>query len=335
MVKLEPAGFPSKYLDCYESALMGILKHMGLANETPLMGTQAYFVLEEDRLSVYPRFHFISEEWERIHGLAVKTLFVDDEADLRDEIVDRLGSGMPVCLTTDIYFLPHTSHHECLHQIHFIDVFGYDDGRYYMVCPYYRFTGWMDADVVHTGFFSPALGRRYLMFVPELKCEALSADRVQSLVQESCQNMLGLTVPEVLIDVDSQCLGLSGIRTFSDFLHRLMSKQNKDLRRREVLLHLSREIVSVGNSRYWFHRLIQTCQQDLLSGDMVADLEGRFADVVRSWRAVGLMLGAGAHANRPEKVEQAILQLERMYEQEYRLFNSLLGALPSYEEGRL
>lgn len=154
MVKLEPTGFPNRHLDCYESALMGIFKYMGLADETPLMGTQAYFVLEKERLSVYSRFHFISEEWERIHSLAVKTLLVDNEADLRDEIVGKLGNGTPVCLTTDIYFLPHTSHHERLHQVHFIDVFGYDNGRYYMVCPYYRFTGWMDADVVHASFFA-------------------------------------------------------------------------------------------------------------------------------------------------------------------------------------
>jgi hypothetical protein len=34
------------------------------------------------------------------------------------------------------------------------------------------------------------------MFVPELECEALSADQVNSLVRESCEYMLGLTVPE-------------------------------------------------------------------------------------------------------------------------------------------
>jgi ABC-type multidrug transport system ATPase subunit len=46
VIKLESAGFPNKHLACYESALMGILKYMGLANETPLMGTQAYFAGE-------------------------------------------------------------------------------------------------------------------------------------------------------------------------------------------------------------------------------------------------------------------------------------------------
>jgi hypothetical protein len=107
-------------------------------------------VLEKERFSVYSRFHFISEEWERIHGLTVKTVSVDDDADLRVKVLDRLDSGMPVCLTTDIYFLPHTAHHGRLHQVHSIDVFGYDDERYYVVCPYYRFTGWMGADVLHT-----------------------------------------------------------------------------------------------------------------------------------------------------------------------------------------
>ena len=327
MIKLEQAGFPSKYLDCYESALMAILKYMGLLDETPLMGTQAYFVLKKEHLSVYPRFHLIHEEWKRIHGLVVKTVPVDDETDLQSQIEDRLGSGMPVCLTTDIYFLPHTSYHERLHQMHFIDVFGYDDERYYTVCPYYRFEGWMSKDVLHTSFLSPATESKCLMFVPELKCEALSADQVHNLVRENCEYMLGLVVPEEQSGTDPRYLGLAGIRTYSAFLQELAASPG-DLPNQAAML--SAQTMAIGYSRYWFHRLLK----ESLPADVIDVLEIQFTDVVRSWKATGARFGAAVLADNREMMKRAARRLEDVYEQEYQVSNYLLGALPDYEEGK-
>jgi hypothetical protein len=334
LVKLEGAEFPSKYLECYESALITILRYMGLPEETPLMGTQVYFVLGEDGLSISPRFNRIDEEWKRVHGLAVEALPVVDETDLRDKIVARLCEGMPVCLPVDIYSLPHTPHYNNLHQGHYVDLFGYDDARYYMVCSYYRFMGWVDRDLIHSGFFSPIIEHRYLNFIPELKLEKLSSERVYSLVLESCRNMVGLTVPDELVGVDPQHLGLAGIRTLSVLSRRLVAGQCRDLPR-QALLRVSRQSAWVGYSRYWFHELIRTCQQRLLPVDVMTDVQEQFATVVQSWRDVGVRLGAGVHGNRPEMIKRSVFRLEQIYWQEERLFNRLLGALPDYEEGKL
>jgi hypothetical protein len=333
MIKLEGVEFPSKHLTCYEAVLVTALKYMGLREETPLMGTQAYFVLRDDS-SVSPRFNRVEEEWERVHGLKIETLPVADEVDLRDGIKVKLGSGIPVCLPVDLYFLPHTPHYNRLHQDHYVDVFGYDDDRYYMVCPYYHFMGWVDSSLIHTGFFSPIVGRRHLAFVLELKLETLSPARVHGLVQESCQNMLGLTVPETLVGANPQRLGLSGIRTFFSYLSQRLLNEKKDLPG-NTLLDLSRQVTAVGDSRYWFCKLVQTCQAHLLPPGLVDELQSRFQDVVQSWRTIGRRLGASVHGNHPEMVERAVLQLAQVYRQEEQLFSSLLGALPDWEEGRL
>ena len=326
MFKLEFGEFPSRYLDCYESALIGILKYMGLPEETPLMGTQAYFVLWEPYFSITPRFfNDVTEEWKRIHGLTVDLLAVAGESDLRQKIVSKLDSGAPVCLPVDIYFLPHTSHFNRLHQHHFIDIFGYDDDRYYIVCPYYRFVGWLGLDLIHTSFFSPTIQDKHFWFISELKLQELSPEKVCSLVKESCQNMLGLAAPEALADMDPKFLGLSGIHTFSDLLQKLAAKRDGILS--HTLFELSTEIMAIGYSRYWFHRLFQTCQPYLLSADTAANLQGQFASVVDSWRVAGLRFGAGIHARRYEMIEQAALRLERVCEQEAQLFNSLWRAL--------
>lgn len=334
MVRLEGIEFPSKYLNCYESVLIAALKYMGASEETPLVGTQAYFVFREADLHISPRFNGLDEELKRIHGMTIETLPVASESDLRNKIVAKLDDGMPVCSLVDIYFMSHTPHYNHLHQNHYVDIFGYDDGRYYIVCPYYRFMDWVDSELIHIAFFSPALRRRRLFFVPELKLRTLSSAKVHDLARESCQNMLGLAVPETLADVSPQTVGLAGIITFSDCLQKLMAKQGENLPR-ELLLNLSRQIISMGYSRYWFHKLIQSCQQDLLPADAIPDLEEQFASAAQSWRAIGIRLSAGVHGHRPEMVEHAARQLGQIYEQEERLFNSLLGALPDYEEGRL
>lgn len=336
MFKLEEAGFPSRYLDCYESALMCILKYLGLSEETPLAGTQAYFVLRltEERLSVSPRFNSVSDEWKRVHGLEVESLSVAGKADLRKKIIDRLHSGIPVCLPVDIYHLPYTSHYHRLHQYHFINIFGYDSECYYVVCPYYRFRDWLDMDVVNASFLSPTIDYKHLMFVPELKLRDLSPERVYKLAQESCQYMLGLTVPETLSGANPKYLGLAGVRTFFDSLQELSVKQNEG--QLPGILGLSAEIMSIGYSRYWFHKLVvQTCQERLLSTKAVTDLPERFAAVAQAWRVVGMRFGAGVHANNRDMMKQATLRLGHIYSQEEHLFSSLLGALPDYEEGKL
>jgi hypothetical protein len=307
---------------------------MGLSDETPLLGTQAYFVFREEGLHISPRYNSLSEEWRRIHGFTVETLPVADEGDLRDKITAWLDDGIPLCLLVDLFFMSHTPHHNRLHQNHYVDIFGYDDGCYYMVCPYYRFMGWVDAELVHSSFFSSALKCRRLFVVPELRLRTLSLDTVQGLVKESCQNMLGMVIPETLLDIDPRTLGLAGILTFSECLRNPSAKQGGSLPR-EVLLNLAWQIMSMGYSRYWFHRLIQAYQEELLSTDRAADLKKQFADTAQLWRAIGIRLSAGVHGHRPGMVEHAANQLGRVYEHEEKLFSSLLAALPDYEAGKL
>jgi hypothetical protein len=339
MVKLKDVEFPIRYLNCYEAVIITILKHMGLVDETPLMGTQAYFVLRDAVLGVQPGVNSEEEEWKRVHGLTVERSPIANEVDLRDEIVAKLNNDMPVCLIADLYFLPHTPYYRYQHYPHYINIFGYDNNNhYYMICPYYRFRGWVDSDLIHTGFFSPALpavsANEHLVFVPELKLETLSPERVCSLVQENCQYMLGLAAPEVRPDLQPHQFGLLGIRTFSALFQELVAGQRENASSSHLLV-LSSELRWIGYSRYWLHKLIQTCEEYLLPEHAVVDIRDQFMTIVESWKDISIRLGASVHGNRLEEVERIPLQLEGIYRQEERLFNSLLGMLPNREEERI
>lgn len=334
MLKLQDVEFPSKNLTCYESVLVTLLKYLGLPEETSLMGTQAYFVLDETGLSLSPRFNRVDQEWQRIHGLQVEFSTVADEAELNGKLVASLDADLPVCLAVDIYFLPHTTHHLHLHQRHYLTLFGYDTDRYYVVCPYYRFKGWLDAALIHTSFFSPASERRHLIVIPELKLQTLSGPMVQALAQENCRYMLGLAVPEALAAAEPCRLGLAGIRTLAERLDKLLAERDDDLPH-QTLINLSRQIMAVGYSRYWFQRLIQTCPQQLLLPEQAADLDAQFANAIHAWKAIGLRLGMGVHGQHRAKIAHAARQIGRVHDQEDWLFKALLGALPDYEWGKL
>jgi hypothetical protein len=333
-VKLEPVDFPDPHLDCYEASLMSILRYMGLPEETPLMGgAHAYFTLDEDNLSVWARLHSMQHEWQRMHGLKIETCAVTHETNLQEQLVDKLDNGIPVCFSVDIYFLPHTSHYRHLHVVHHLDVFGYDDDQYYVVSPYYRFQGWIDVNVLHSSIFSPANSHRRLIFVPELVWKPLSVGQVQALVRESCEYMLGLVIPEALANRDSRQLGLTGISSFAALLRALTTKQHEDLQ--TSLLVLSAQVMAIGYSRYWLQRLIQSCQPNLLSTRVMSDLSDLFSAIVSAWRAVGMRFGVTIHAHDCDAIETVACRIEELYGQEYQLFNTLLGALPDYDEGYL
>jgi hypothetical protein len=276
----------------------------------------------------------VEEEWKRVHCLVVEMVPVTTEIDLRHEILAKLDSGLPVCIPVDLYFLSHTPHRGRLHQDHYVNIFGYDNGRYYMVCPYYRFMGWVDSDLIHSSFFSPVIEDKNLLFVPELRVDVLPSQKVYSLVQESCRYMLGLAIPEALADMNPQHLGLAGIRTLSSLLQELAAEQVEG-RTHSAFLNLSRQLMWVGYSRYWFHRLMRTCHECLLPTELADEFQRMFDDVAQSWRQTGVRLGAGVHGGRPNMVEQSVFQLKQVYRQEERLFNNLIGALPDYEEGKL
>jgi hypothetical protein len=333
MVKLEDVEFPSKYLNCYEAVIVMILKYMGLADETPLMGTQAYFVLRETELSVSPRFNSVTEEWKRIHGLTVETLPVANENDLRGKILAKLNKDIPVSLPVDIYLLPYTPHHNRLHQPHYVDLFGYDDNQYYVVCPYYRFRGWIGQNLVHRGFFAPVVELKNLVFIPELELVTLSPERIGVLVQENCQNMLNLKIPDPLAHKNPHCLGLAGLHTFSELAWESVVGERR--LSQAVLLNLSRQVRWIGRSRYWFHRLLQTSEERLLSRKTKRSMQEQFVNVMQCWQDIGVRLGAGVQGKRPEMIEWSALHIRHVYEQEKRLFNSLLSELPGYEAGKL
>ena len=57
MYKLDQIEFPSKYLTCYESVLMTLLKAQGIHEESAFMGTQATFLFSPDTFSVSAKLH--------------------------------------------------------------------------------------------------------------------------------------------------------------------------------------------------------------------------------------------------------------------------------------
>lgn len=332
---VENIEFPSKYLDCYEAVLITILKYMGLPDEKLMMGTQAYFYfsLGTGGARILPRYNQIPAEWERVFSLSIKSMVIENEASLRDQLISKLESEMPVCLPVDLFWLPYTPHYQRLHQTHFINIFGYEHERYYVICPYYRFEGWVDAERINKGFFELE-GRlsRNIIVVPAFELKVLTDERVQGLIQESCQNMLGLRIPAELTGIDPKYLGLSGISTLASYLKQKLAANTIMLRSND-LLDLSRHLMSVGNSRYWFHKLMEQHQGNLISRELTIELQNQFGDIVSLWRGIGRMLGASVHTDNPEKIESVIMYLGKVYDQEKLLFNGLLGALPDYEEG--
>ncbi len=328
---------PSKYLDCYEAALVTILKYMGLPNESYLIGTQTffYFIDGPNGAKILARFNQIQDEWEYIFNIFIKHVPIANEVSFRNEILSRLDDHMPVCLPTDLFFLPYTPHYLRLHQTHFINIFGYEDDRYFVVCPYYRYEGWLDADCIKKSFFSLVSSfSQNILFIPTLELQKLTTDKVQNLIHESCQNMLGLRTPIKLEGVDPKYLGLMGIGTFSLYLKQIFIAHTA-MPLNNDFLDLSRHLISVGNSRYWFYKLIEQYQQDLFSIEVAINLQKKFDDLVLLWRGIGHMLGISVHTNKLEKVESVILYLENAYEQEKRLFSYMLSLLPDYEEGLL
>jgi len=331
MAKLKDVSFPNRYLDCFEAALVTALKYIGVLEETLLIGRRVHFVLDEARFDIAPRSCCVTEEWERDHGLTLGTLTVDDETDLKDQIMTQVSHDVPVCMPVDIYFLPFTPHHNNLHQSHFVNVFGYDDDIYYIVCPYYRFRGWLDSGLMHSAFFSLAAELRKLFFVTESKLKGLSPNKVHQLLRESCYNMLGLAVPGALTGVNTQHLGLAGIRTFSDLLCNLLIEQHERLPFNT--LELSQQLMAVSYSRYWFRKLIEAYQQYLLPASVATRLLEQLVDATELWKAIGVQTGASVHANNQEMMKRAATIFGQVHKQEYFIFNTLLGALPDYEGG--
>jgi hypothetical protein len=96
---------------------------------------------------------------------------------------------------------------------------------------------------------------------------------------------------------------------------------------RNNLLLLSSKFKEIGYSRYWFHKFLQTFQPSLLPADRADDLLNRFETIVKSWKTIGTMLGAGVHGNNPRLIQRAALGIEKVHEQEKQLFYNLSGAL--------
>src|SRR6185436_4004293 len=245
MLKLDDVEFPSKHLNCYEAVLILLLETLGLVDSAPLMGTQAYFVLQGEQPNVFPRYNRLEEEWERVYGLQVETWSVTDGADLQAKVATLINQGLPVGLPVDLYDMSHTPHHLKLHQYHCVAIFGYHDHQYYVVCPYYRFRGWVEETVLVTGLFSDIIENKALVFVPELRLAPLTVERLQALVEESCAYMLGLRRPPRLAEADPERLGVAGIQTLRGVLDTLAPQINQD-ESRQTLLNLSRQLTMVG-----------------------------------------------------------------------------------------
>jgi len=337
MHQLPDIEFPAKHLSCYESVLLTCLKYQGLSEETPLVGTQAFFVFAPAEFTVSSRFNAVDKEWQRVYGYQVETQAVSTPAILRETLIQRLEADQPTCLPVDLYALPHTLHYQQLHQHHYINIWGYDDERYYMICPYYRFKGWVAAELIHDGFFSPVVAARgaYLIGVPDFNIPPLTTEQVSQLVEESCRTMLNLAVPATLSHLETRYLGLAGIRTFTKYFAALVTQENDESAHKARYINLSRHLMAVGYSRHWFHKLIQNCQPALTTPEQAAELDTLFIQVVQAWNAIGLRLGMGVHGQRAAMRQRVVTQLQQVAEQETRLFNTLLGMLPDYEGGTI
>ncbi|MCP5096080.1 MAG: hypothetical protein GY943_11040 [Chloroflexi bacterium] len=333
MLNLDQIEFPSKQLTCYESVLMTLLKHQGVCDEPRLMGTQAYFVFTPSALTISAKFNSVDQEWRRLYGRQPELFTVQNEDELHNKIKSLLDADVPVCLPVDLFSLPHTLHHKQLHQHHYINIFGVDNGRYYMVCPYYRFQGWVDADLIHSSFFSQVVATKgaFLITLPKFTLPPIDPQTIITLVEDNCRYMLNLATPESVADVDSRYLGIAGMQTFAHHFQRLADEPDNEVTYKSAYVNLSRHLTAVSHSRYWFHKLIQNHQPDLLS----TDLQRQFEDVVQAWKAIGIRLGMAVHGGRANMMQTVAISLKKMHEQETRLFNTLLGALPDYEQGTL
>lgn len=333
MFELNNIEFPSKYLTCYESVLMTLLKHQGVTEETALMGTQAFFVFSPADFSVSPKFSRVDAEWKRLYGCQIASESVMDRDDLQRKLLSRLDEGTPVCLPVDLYALPHTLHYQQLHQHHYINVFGHENGRYYMVCPYYRYQDWVNADLIHDGFFSPVVREREmrLITIPKFTMPPIDEQRISTIVEENCHYMLNLAIPNTLLDPSPQYLGIAGLKTFAQHFQQLADQPGNASTRKAIYINLSRYVTAMGNSRYWLCEFMRTYQPTLLS----SDLQNQFTKTAQTWKAIGMQLGMVAHGQRPKIIQHVTLSLQELHQQEIRLFNTLLGSLPTYEQGTL
>ena len=330
---MHPIPYPSKYLTCYESVLMTLLQQQEVADEVALMGTQACFVLNPATVAITPKVYSVDEVWQRLYGYEVQTSAAANAADLRSQLTAHLDAGRPVCLPVDIFTLPHTLHYQQLHQHHYVTIFGRENGRYYMVCPYYRHQAWVDEALIHDGFFADVVATRgaYLIYLPPLTPPTLSAERVLTVIEENCHYMLNLAAPPASLDIDSKHIGLAGMATFAQQFSAIVDQTTADNLNKSTYVNLSRHFATMGHSRYWFQQLITQYQPHLLT----PALNEQFVAVAQAWQAMGLRLGMGVHGERQGMLRQVAGRLQEIQVQETRLFNTLLEALPTYEGGIL
>ncbi len=334
MLSVDTITYPSKYLSCYEAVLMTLLKHQGIQDEAALFGTQAYFVFTPEPLGISPRFNSVDAEWQRLYGYQVQVQSIADEAALRRAVKHNLTQGVPVCLPVDIFALPHTMHYQQLHQHHYVNLFAVENGRFYLVCPYYRFQGWVDAALVHDGFFSPVVAAKgaTIITLPQVERPLLTAAAVLNLIEDNCRAMLNLAMPAPLAP---HLIGLAGLQTFATTFQQMADTPDSAVVFKSDYINLSRHLTAVGHSRYWFQQLIAQQGSALFSPDAQETIAQQFTAVIQAWKSLGLQLGMGVHGQRAAIIQRVAAGIQEMHKQETRLFNTLLGALPTYEQGTL
>lgn len=334
MLATDTIAYPSKYLSCYESVLMTLLKHQGIHDEAALFGTQAVFVFTPEPMSLSPRFTSVDAEWQRLYGYPVHARPIADEAALRQALHQNLAAGVPVCLPVDIFALPHTMHYQQLHQHHYVNLFAVENGRFYLVCPYYRFQGWVDTTLVRDGFFSPVVAAKgaTVITLPQVERPLLTTATVLTLIEDNCRAMLNLAMPAPLAP---PLVGLAGLQTFATTFQHMADTSDSAVVFKSDYINLSRHLTAVGHSRYWFQQLIAQQGSALFSPDTQEMLAEEFTAVIQAWKSLGLQLGMGVHGQRTAILQRVATGIQTMHEQETRLFNTLLGALPTYEQGTL
>lgn len=337
MLTVDTIAYPSKYLSCYESVLLTLLKHQGIHDEASLVGTQACFVFAPDPLGISPRFSSVDAEWQRLYGYPIHVRPIADDIELRQALHHSLAAGVPVCLPVDIFALPHTMHYQQLHQHHYVNLFAVENGRFYLVCPYYRFQGWVDAALIFDGFFSPVVAAKgaTVITLPQVKRPLLTAATVLNLIEDNCRAMLNLATPPALASMAPPLVGLAGLQTFATTFQQMADTPDSAVVYQRDHINLSRHLTAVGHSRYWFQQLIAQQGSALFSPDAQETIAQQFTAVIQAWKSLGLQLGMGVHGQRAAIIQRVATGIQTMHAQETRLFNTLLGALPTYEQGTL
>lgn len=332
---IEFLGFPDPNHDCFESSLICILQHLIGVEELSLMTKHNYLVFNFINKSVFPRANSIVSSWESLHGLKLETHEILDKKAFVEVTNFKLDANTPICVPVDIYYLPHTSHYNQIHIVHYLNVFGFNEKEYYIVSPYYKYAGWVEKKVLHDAFFSAHNKKSCIYYFSQIEWRDASQEQKTKILIESCEYMLGLKYP---IDInaarqESIQVGLIGITSLSSLLRDeniLSDKKNFNEN-----LELSSQLLSMGYSRYWLRESILNNKYVKLPPKRIGELTSFLFEIERLWRAAGTRFGGAIYSGNLNMVLQSKKRVDEIHKLEHDFYKELLSELSVFERGSL